>query len=122
MTKITYTNAIDTIATYLQDFEVPENVAIAIDRMGDLKEALAKRNSAKSGKPTKTQRENAEVKERIVALLTDKGLKCGDIAEAVGISGQKCSALLSQLVEEGKVAKTTEKRVSFFSAPTVVAE
>ena len=69
-------------------------------------------------KPTKNQLANAEIKERILTLLTDKGVQCKDIAEALGVSGQKCSALLKQLVESGKVEKYAEKRVTYFKAVT----
>ena len=110
MTKITYIDALNAALTCDLSDEIKE-------RLTALKEQLVKRNTAKSDKPTKTQRENAEVKARILEFLTHtlQGLRCGEIANEIGISGQKCSALLSQMVKAGEVVKTTEKRVSKFA-------
>lgn len=119
MTKMTYTTAIETVASYLMTAELPEDVAVAIDRLGELREQISKRNTKTAGKPTKTQRENAEVKDRIRECLshTLEGMKCGEVAAEVGISGQKCSALLSQMIKAGEVTKREEKRVSLFLLP-----
>ena len=47
-----------------------------------------------------------------------QGLRCGEIANELGISGQKCSALLSQMVKAGEVVKREgEKRVTLFLLP-----
>lgn len=86
-----------------------------VERLEVLKAQLAKRNSGEH-KPTKAQRENEGVKAQILEVLTDEGKQCKDIAEAVGISGQKCSALLKQIVESGLAEKYTEKRVTYFKA------
>ena len=110
MTKITYIDALNAALTCDLSDEIKEKLTA-------LKEQLTKRNTAKSNKPTKTQRENAEIKERILEFLshTLQGVKCGDVATACGISsGQKCSALLKQLVDSGEVVKREEKRVSLF--------
>ena len=109
-TKMTYVNAIDTVLT---GAEMTDEVR---EKLEALKATLIKRN-AKTGtrKPTKTQKENAEVKIAIAQVLTAEGQKCGDIAEAVGISGQKCSALLSQMVADCQASKYTEKRVTYFT-------
>lgn len=110
MKNITYIDAINAALTADLSTEVK-------DKLTALKEQLVKRNSAKSDKPTKTQRENAEVKVKITECLshTLQGLRCGEIATEVGISGQKCSALLSQLVKSGEVVKREgEKRVTLF--------
>ena len=111
MTKnITYIDAINAALTADLSSEVK-------DKLTALRDQIAKRNATKSDKPTKTQRENAEVKDRIREVLshTLQGLRCGEVASEVGISGQKCSALLSQLVREGVVVKREgEKRVTLF--------
>lgn len=84
-----------------------------VERLEALKAQLAKRNSGEH-KPTKTQKENEGVKAQILEVLTDEGKRCGEIAEAVGISGNKCSALLKQLVDSGLAEKYAEKRVTYF--------
>ena len=106
MTKMTYAVAIDNALNGNITDEVRE-------KLEALKAQLAKRNNG-SHKPTKTQRENEGVKDSILGILTAEGKQCKDIADALGISGQKCSALLRQLVDAGLVEKYTEKRVTYF--------
>ena len=108
MTKMTYAVAIDSALNGVVTDEVRE-------KLEALKAQLAKRNKGER-KPTKTQRENEGVKAQIADLLTDEGKQCKDIAEALGISGQKCSALLKQMVEAGLAEKYSEKRVTYFKA------
>ena len=108
MTKMTYAVAIDNAINGNITDEVRE-------KLEALKTQLAKRNSG-SHKPTKTQRENEGVKDSILGVLSAEGKQCKDIAETIGISGQKCSALLKQLVDEGKAEKYAEKRVTYFKA------
>ena len=82
-------------------------------------DALDKKSATK--KPTKTQVENESVKEVIANVLSDSKapmtvteiLTSGKLAE--GTSNQKVSALLRQMIDEGKVVKTTEKKVSRFA-------
>lgn len=118
-TKTTYISTINAVLTAINEksFEgiTPEHV----EKLIALGQSLEKRNSAKSGKPTKKQTENAEVKDVILSKLSStEGKRCGDIAAELGITGQKCSALLSQLVKTGEVVKKEgEKRVSLFSLP-----
>ena len=71
----------------------------------------------KSGRktPTKTQKENEDLKEDIWAFISENGVKrAGDVAGYFNISGQKASALLKQLVDTGRLDKFTEKRVTYF--------
>ena len=107
MTKMTYAMAIDSAINGNITDEVRE-------KLEALKGQLAKRNSG-SRKPTKTQRENAELKENIFAYVSENGAKrAGEVAVYFGISGQKASALLNQVVAEGRLEKVSEKRVTFF--------
>jgi len=122
--KMTYTaaldNAIQAVNSIIAHGADNDDMHETINKLTALKEQLTKRNTAKSGKPTKTQRENAEVKTRIHECLTHtlQGLRCGEIANELGISGQKCSALLSQMVKVGEVVKREgEKRVTLFLLP-----
>ena len=112
MTKLTYTAALNTVlANENLETEVREKLIALVAQ-------LEKRN-AKAGvrKPTKTQRENAAVKESIVALLNtiEEPVQAKVVAEALTLSTQKVSALLNQLVAEGIVVKTEgAKRVTLF--------
>ena len=85
-------------------------------------ELLDRKASGK--KPTKTQEENKVLKEEVLAVLSDVGATVSEIQNKSdslsGLSNQKVSALLKQLVDEGLVAKTIEKKKSYFSlVPTV---
>ena len=70
-----------------------------------------------STKPTKTQRENAVIKEQIVSVLTDEPMTIGEINAAMGTeySTQKLSALLRQLCLEGIAVKDTVGKVPYFA-------
>lgn len=82
-------------------------------------------NKKKSGsKPTKTQEENVKLKEIILDVLTSVGSTVTEIQNkderlkeynGVVISNQKVSALLRQLVDDGKAIKTIDKKKSYFS-------
>ena len=64
---------------------------------------------------TKTQRANADVKDSIVEFFkTADPMQAKAVGAAFEISPQKASALCNQLVTEGRLAKTTEKRVTYF--------
>ena len=80
-------------------------------------EALEKKAASK--KPTKAQSENEDIKNVILATLTDEGVTVSDLQkknEVLGeLSNQRVSALLRQLIEAGKVAKTVDKKKSYFS-------
>lgn len=113
MTKITYIDALNAALTCDLSDEIKEKLTA-------LKEQLTKRNTAKSGKPTKTQRENVEVKERIRECLTHtlQGLRAGEIAKELDLSCQKVSALLKQMKDEGVVTtREGEKRTTLFLLP-----
>ena len=117
MEKLTYVNAINFALKALNGETLTETEKVAVaEKLIALGQSLEKRNASKSGKPTKTQKENEAVKAQILEnLAVDKGVRCSDIANALGISGQKASALLSQLIADGKVAKTEEKRIAYFT-------
>lgn len=70
-------------------------------------------------KATKTQVENEDIKAEILSVLTNEGATVTDIqnkSEVLsGLSNQRVSALLRQLVESGAVVKTVDKKKSFFS-------
>ena len=118
MTKMTYAQAIDFALQLLNEnvFEdVEEEKATAMERLEALKVQLAKRNKGER-KPTKTQRENEGLKAEVAEFLrhTLQGMQCKDIGAQFGVSGQKASALLKQLVDVGSLERITEKRVTYF--------
>ena len=67
-------------------------------------------NEARKNKPSKKATENAPILEQIATeILTVEAQTASVIAEAAGISVQKASALLRQLVAEGKATATDVK-------------
>lgn len=101
--------------------------ASGVENMTDLQafiehevELLDKKNS-RSGKPTKTQIENENIKATILEVMTRMGrpvtvtqLLAED--ELNGYSNQKISALLTRLREDDKaVVRTVEKKVAYYS-------
>ena len=106
---MTYVDALNVAIESVSDEAV-------IEKLTALKAQMAKKKG--SSKPTKVQRENEEIKEKILAVLADaeEPMKVGEMLEALGgaYSSQKISALCRQLVEGGKVNKIVDKKVSRF--------
>lgn len=75
---------------------------------------------AANRKPTKTQKENAELAEVVAAVLTDEGATVTEIqgkdATLASLPNQKVTALLKILVAEGKAVKYAEGKKSLFKA------
>ena len=86
-------------------------------------ELLKKKSENK--KATKNQTENAEIKEIIIEVLGRMGKgRAGEIQLAVQatdkekyatLTNQRTSAILKQMIDEGTVVKTVDKKVSTFS-------
>ena len=97
--------------------EVAENSAMVefIDHELDL---LAKKSANK--KPTKNQELNASIKDTILDVLANfkDGATASEVLNAStefsGMSNQKISALLKQLVTDGLVRKDTSTKKSLF--------
>lgn len=114
--KMTYVTAL----TYaLENCEMPEDVR---EKLTALRAQQEKRNGADK-KPTKTQQANANLREVVLNVLRNEGKPMtvtevfnlmSDVPEVA--STQKVSALMRQLLLDGKVVKAVEKRVSYFSA------
>ena len=67
-------------------------------------------NEARKNKPSKKATENAPIMEQIAnEILTTEAQTAATIAEAAGISVQKASALLRQLVADGRANVADEK-------------
>ena len=88
---------------------------------------LLSNKSGKSGS-TKTQKENVEIKAKLLKALVEVGSPV-TITEfqatsevASQYSNQKISALFRQLCESGEVVKIIEKKKSYFSVVEVFEE
>jgi len=123
MTKMTYVSALESVLS--AEFEMTAEVR---EKLEALKVSLEKRAQYKgSGKPTKAQREAMAFREMVLETLYtfEEPVQCGEVAKALGESGQKVSAALRILGQEGKVVKTVgAKKVSLFAPaePAVATE
>jgi hypothetical protein len=109
MTQRDYFNEIIALA---QDAGRDDLVEFAEGRIAALDKKTATR------KPTKAQAENEVLKTKITEVLTDEGQTVTEVLTALeieGLSNQRVSALLRQMVAEGTVVKSTDKRKSLFS-------
>ena len=66
-------------------------------------------NEKRKNKPSKTAETNAPILENITGILTAEPQTATDIAGLVGISTQKASALLRQLVASGVAVQSEVK-------------
>lgn len=73
--------------------------------------SLDKRNATRTSKPSKTQLENAPIKEAILGVIAEMNaeVSASELHERLNISVQKASSLCRQLVEEGKLSKGERK-------------
>lgn len=103
---------------YARIRKVVENDAEMVAFIDHEVELLTKKNSAKK-KPTKAQIENVAIKETILNALTETPISITDlIANTVdleGLTNQRVSALMTQLVDDNKVIRTVDKRKALFS-------
>lgn len=127
-TRITKAQRFEDIKAMLNG-EVVErtSTADAIDFINSELALLAKKNAAKSGKMTATQKANEEYRGLILDYLAtvSEGVTCTEIAKGVpalsDFNNQKISALMRGLVydedknPEGRVVKSTVKGKSLFA-------
>lgn len=78
---------------------------VAAHKLAKMDESNEKRRNTVS----KKAQENAPIVEAIVAVLEEEPKTAAEIGAEVGISTQKASALLRQLVEAGRATKTEVK-------------
>ena len=80
-------------------------------------ELLDKKSANK--KATKTQEQNVGIKAEILNTLSEVGVTVTELlakSEVLGAyQNQKISALLKQLIDEGKVVKTYDKKKAYFA-------
>lgn len=115
MTKRDYFNGLmEVIENHKDNIENYEEFKAFIEREIEL---LNKKRS--NSKPTKTQKENEKIKEKILVALEkiDEPVTITELAKMDGLieySNQKLSVLSHQLVDEHKVVNTKVKKVSYF--------
>ena len=111
MTKMTYAVALDVAINAVADETVKE-------KLEALKAQLAKKSSGER-KPTATQKENIGFKDAILEGLGDGKYTITDIMKSVdavnGLSNQRVSALVRQLVADGLLVREEIKRKAYFS-------
>lgn len=105
MTKTTITEQVNAIAF---DTLTEEQFNFLVERA--LKSV---RKSNGERKPTKNQVANEGLKADIVNALGE-GLTATDVGKAVGISVQKASALLRQMVIAGEVVRVKDGKATLF--------
>lgn len=69
-------------------------------------------------KPSKNQIENEGLKEDILLVLGETGMTVTEVLKALGkegITNQRISALMTQLVKDNKAIRTVEKRKAYFT-------
>lgn len=111
--KVTIKEQLVEVAEVLRGID-REDLATFID--GRI-EVLDKKTANK--KATAKQEENEALKGEILALMAtdkDKRFTVGELIKTFGVSSQKMSALLTQMVNAGTVVRTVEKKVAYFSA------
>lgn len=119
MTKMTYAVAIDNaIALFSQGGQIDAEDRETVEKLTALKAQLAKKSSGER-KPTATQKENIGFKDAIVKGLGDGKYTITDIIKTVpevgGLSNQRVSALVRQMVADGILVREEIKRKAYFS-------
>lgn len=112
MEKMTYAKALDYAINEISNAEIKE-------KLKALKVSIEKKNSAER-KPSKAQLANAELKEQILsAMKPDYSYTITDMIKSFDFlsefSTSKVSALVRQLIADGKVKREEIKRVAYFS-------
>ena len=121
MTKLTNVLALEMV---LGMKEVQANVEL-VEKLTKMKEQFEKKNKSSVGADgkkvlTAEQKKNEGLKEIILEVLTryeePKQIKelIAENEELVGYTGQKISALITQLLKAEKVVKVVDKNVSKF--------
>ena len=113
MNKMTQRDYFNEVITLAEQNDRADLVEFAKGRIA----LLDKKASAK--KPTKTQEENVAIKAEIQSVLTSEGVTVSELQSKsevlAGLSNQRVSALLRQMIAEGVVSKVVDKKKSYFS-------
>jgi hypothetical protein len=105
MTTREFLNTVQKMMADMANFELYATDPIrdvVYDKAGDLLAALDKKNESRKSKPSKVAIANAPIKEAIINHLNEvKHATASEVAEALGMTTQKASALLRQLALDG---------------------
>jgi len=100
---------------------LPDAPADVLDKLNAMVASLDKKSSAER-KPTPKQVENAGFKSDILAWMEpDTKYLSADIAKGVpsvvaaGLSANRVTAMLTQLVNDGAIIRTEDKRKNYYS-------
>ena len=111
MTKMTYVVALDVAIASVSNEAVKE-------KLSALKAQIVKKSGVER-KPTATQKENVGFKESILNGLGDGKYTITDIMKSIdavnGLSNQRVSALVRQMVADGLLVREEIKRKAYFS-------
>ena len=83
-------------------------------------EAMDKRNEKRKNAPKKEKPEAIAFKASVLALITDTPQTSKVIGDALGVSFQKVTPVLTALVDEGKVVQVKEKSTKAYVLATEV--
>lgn len=114
--RITKRDNFNAIIEVLNSADRPDLASVMIHEI----ELLDKKNANRSNSQTPTQKENAEIKTFILNhLQPNEWYRISEIKEMTPIlcdcnGTQRASALLSQLLLDGKVEKKIEKRIVYY--------
>ena len=100
--KATMRDFLNAVISNKVDDEVVDFAKAEIARMDE-------RNAKRAEKPSKTAIENEPIKMAIVGVLTNEPKTASAIGTEVGVTTQKASALLRQLVDNNKAVSTEIK-------------
>ena len=108
----------DNFNALLEIGEVKANQGL-VDFINHELELLDKKSASRATATTANQKANEEIKKVIVSELTRLGKHTitelqKESEELAQYSNQKLSALIKQLVDNGEVTKTTDKKKSYF--------
>lgn len=117
MTKLTIADKFDEVVKALNGAETVLSHEELVDFINDRKDKATKKSANR--KLTAQQKENEELKNAIVDGLSTDGATVTDLMKSIpaleGLSNQRVSALLRQLVIDGKAVKTKEGKKSLFA-------
>lgn len=116
MTKMTYVVALDVAIAAVEDVEVKEKLTAL--------KAQFEKKATSERKPTKVQIENEGLKANIVKALTvaDKPMCIREMMDNIesldGLTNQRITHLLTDLVKGGTLERSVVKKVPYFAIAT----
>lgn len=106
----------DALVYIMNNYDLPTEIRTKVKAMV---EQLDKKSTTK--KSTKADEERSAIKSEILKTIGTNSVRVADMVSHFGnaYSSQKLSALMNQLVKEGKLYKGTIKRVTYFNTKPI---